>query len=132
MKNGWFVKNHVLACGLISIGSASSAADWKLVTTSSTNSDWYIDQSSNTGTGQYRYAWFKEDAKNNKTKKISESKQWEAFDCINKSSSTATVIEYNHDGSVSYSRDFPDWASSFQAIVPDTIGETWYNSVCNK
>ena len=120
----------IAACILGVISSNSNAADWKFVGSGDTKSDYYIDQSSIIKAAQYKYAWIKDDAKNNKAVQYREAKRWQAFDCVNKRISIATTIEYLPDGSVLYNKDYSDSATNFETIIPDTVGETWYNLIC--
>ena len=52
------------------------------------------------------------------------------FDCAKQRLAVAVSIEYRADGSVIKSLDSSDHAPEMTMVIPDTVGETLFGSVC--
>lgn len=126
MKKNIFI---LLAC-LISGGAY--AADWEYLTTSTSDTDIYVDKSF------YKYdqnkktsnIWVKAEKKNpvNGEYYVLE-RSLSQFSCSGKSTRDLAYAKYNEQGKVMYSDTTPE--KNFATIFPDTISERLWHVACD-
>jgi hypothetical protein len=117
---------------MLLVSSQAIAADWKLVTVSSTDAVYRIDSTSvrdqNIDYRSVKIAWFKVDYSKDKTVSHRETKALYHFKCETSEMKMVQFIDYAADGRVVNS-DGSNYAS-FRVAAPDTVGYSMLEAAC--
>ncbi|HEX8654014.1 MAG TPA: surface-adhesin E family protein [Allosphingosinicella sp.] len=110
--------------------SAALAADWVEVSRAENGMITYYDAESVRVTGNTLRVWLRRDLSRVRTERARESRQQWEVDCVDRTESLLTFVDYGPDGRVIASQTIPAYSRRVNAIVPDTVGETIANAVC--
>jgi hypothetical protein len=116
-----------------------NAQAWKFVTKSNSGTNWYFRESTATNSN-YKKAW----TKNIPTKLIFTNRKGklvtakngfcvdlQLYDCAAMKTKTQSIAYYDAKGSVLEIVTFNDLESEWLDVLPDSIGETIFNKICN-
>lgn len=108
------------------VPAVSSASDWYYFTETQFGDMHYIDVSSiTTQANGTKRAWFSSVEINEGS-----SKRLWSFRCGTRESDVISLNDYDKDGRVSKTEDYPH--RNYSPVVPDSIGETMLEIVCSK
>lgn len=120
--------------------SAAWASDWRYVTSSSSDTDIFIDVSSARELiavpykrpFKVRQSWVKYDHTNDKTRKERTTKHLILYNCNSETSNMVSSINYRADGTVIDSGTFLDYESNYKPLVPDSVNYAIFEIVCGR
>jgi hypothetical protein len=120
-----------LLFGLTALSSSAMAADWQYVDKGSDGSVLYVDNASIVRSRNRGQAWVEFDYSKVKSVRHRSSKELWKFNCVARTSFTASWVDYAVNGSVIRSRSPIETEYDYKPVVPDSLGETVMELVCN-
>ena len=109
----------------------SQAATWVRVG-SSNSAVVYIDTDSLTGSPRGVIGWAKWVYVPAPNRKYAEAKVRKRYDCAARTSKLLASVNYTASGSVASSFTFAEYESSADAVVPESLGESILDGVCER
>lgn len=123
---------------MLSFSSIIFSQEWVLVRTTSNGNQFYVRDKPVKKRGNIITIWTKTTGENIKTIKDGNELilkngyflQLNDYDCENLRSKLLSVVYYDSEGNVVKSIDSKDFLTEWTYIIPETIGETIINKVC--
>jgi hypothetical protein len=108
----------------------ANATNWRYVSTGNDDREVYIDDASLKKTGNIASIWIMFDLRQVKTERARTSKELWKFDCVDQSSATVSVLQYDANGQLLLTEHTPVYQQRFQPIAPETIGAAVMKIAC--
>lgn len=118
----------------------ASAADWRYLATSTTETDVYVDVTSVRDVPQIPYqrtfpvrqVWSKSDHSRDTTETERETKTMHRFDCSSETMLVISTTGYRANGTVSGTTDQTDFGNKYKPVTPDSIGYAILEFACGR
>lgn len=123
-----------------SVPTSATAADWRYLATSTTQTVIYVDVSSVRDLPAIpiarpfpvRQIWSKSDHTNDATEADRETKTMHRFNCSAETMLIATTSGYRPNGTVSHSRSNEDYEFRYEPVTPDSVGYALMEFACGR
>ena len=118
----------------------ASAAEWRYLATSTTETDVYVDVTSVRDVPQIPYqrtfpvrqVWSKSDHSRDTTETERETKTMHRFDCSSETMLVISTTGYRANGTVSGTTDQTDFGNKYKPVTPDSIGYAILEFACGR
>jgi hypothetical protein len=107
-------------------------AEWVKVGSAVTKSVWYVDSDRVKSVNDTKQAWVKVDHSQDKSVSWRQTMSLWSFKCNEQKYRVLTTVRYDSYGKVISSHNSPEYSygSNFDPIIPDSIAEAVFISVC--